>query len=234
MADRGRIDRLAIEEAVVLIADVAGFAGEGDLLGQPSAERVGARDDHALVHAEFEERIAHRRILAMKSSCGTVTLPSWWPHCFSSETWFSIWMQQAPASMNFLAKQIRRLGIAEARVDIGHDRHDVRFMGVDIVLNLGRAHLVASRSRRVEIAEQLVQLARIGLAQEGVEFLDQRRNAGLLVHRLIGQRPEFAAQRRDHPAREVEVTPLVVPKCFLMEIIFCWPMKPCQHPSDWV
>ncbi len=28
--------------------------------------------------------------------------------------------------------------------------------------------------------------------------------------------------------------PLVVPKCFLIEIIFCWPMKPCQQPSDWV
>lgn len=23
-------------------------------------------------------------------------------------------------------------------------------------------------------------------------------------------------------------------KCFLMEIIFCWPMKPCQQPSDCV
>ncbi len=45
------------------------------------------------------------RILAMKSSCGTVTLPSWWPHCFSSDTWFSICSAQAPASIIFLASR---------------------------------------------------------------------------------------------------------------------------------
>ena len=39
------------------------------------------------------------------TSCGTVTLPSWWPHCFSSETWFSIWSAQAPASIIFLASR---------------------------------------------------------------------------------------------------------------------------------
>jgi hypothetical protein len=189
MADRGRIDRLAIEEAVVLIADVAGFAGEGDLLGQPSAERVGARDDHALVHAEFEERIAHRpdlgdEVLVRNGDLAILVAAL----LFIGNLVFDL--DAAGARLDeLLGQQIGRLGIAEARVDIGDDRHDVRFMGVDIVLNLGRAHLVASRSRRVEIAEQLVQLARIGLAQEGVEFLDQRRNAGLLVHRLIGQRP---------------------------------------------
>ena len=41
----------------------------------------------------------------MKSSCGTVTLPSWWPHCFSSDTWFSIWMAHAPASIIFFASR---------------------------------------------------------------------------------------------------------------------------------
>ena len=37
------------------------------------------------------------RSFSMKSSRGTVTLPSWWPHCLASETWFSICRQQAPA-----------------------------------------------------------------------------------------------------------------------------------------
>ena len=58
----------------------------------------------------------------------------------------------------------------------------------------------------VEIAEQHAEFTGIGLAEEGVDFLDQRRDAGLFVHRLVGQRAEFAAQRGDHPAREVEVT----------------------------
>ena len=43
-------------------------------------------------------------------------------------------------------------------------------------------------------------LAGVSLAQESVEFLDQRRNAGLFVHRLVGQGAELAAQCRDHPA----------------------------------
>ena len=42
---------------------------------------------------------------AIKSSCGTVTFPSWWPHCFASETWFSIWIAQAPASIIFFVNK---------------------------------------------------------------------------------------------------------------------------------
>src|SRR3546814_5191986 len=57
-------------------------------------------------------------------------------------------------------------------------------------------------------AEQAAEFAGVGLTQEGVDFLDQRRNASLFVHRLVGQRTEFAAQRRDHPAREVDVAAL--------------------------
>ena len=49
MAEIGRIDFLAIEERVVLIAKVARLAGEGNLLGEASAERVGTGDDQAVV-----------------------------------------------------------------------------------------------------------------------------------------------------------------------------------------
>ena len=69
-------------------------------------------------------------------------------------------------------------------------------------------HFVTGSAGHVKFAEQTAQFAGIGLAQEGVELLDQRRNAGLFVHRLVGQRAEFAAQRGDHPAREVEITAL--------------------------
>src|SRR3546814_5081486 len=57
-------------------------------------------------------------------------------------------------------------------------------------------------------AEQAAEFAGIGLTQEGVDFLDQRRDAGLFVHRLVGQRTEFAAQRGDHPAREIDIAAL--------------------------
>ena len=64
----------------------------------------------------------------MKSSCGTVTLPSWWPHCFSSETWFSICSAQAPASIIFLASRYVASALpnpASMSAMIGHD------MGLD-------------------------------------------------------------------------------------------------------
>src|SRR3546814_17718375 len=34
------------------------------------------------------------------------------------------------------------------------------------------------------------------------------RSAGLFVHRLVGQRTELAAQRGDHPARQIDVAAL--------------------------
>ncbi len=60
----------------------------------------------------------------------------------------------------------------------------------------------------VELAEEVAQLALVGLAQEGVDLGDQRGHGGLLVHRLVGQRAELGAQRGDHPARQVDVAAL--------------------------
>ena len=60
VADLRRFDLLAIEEAVVLVAKIAGLAAEGDLLGQPRAERIGARDDDAVVDPKLEEGVADR------------------------------------------------------------------------------------------------------------------------------------------------------------------------------
>eukprot|EP01088_Endostelium_zonatum_P020312 TRINITY_DN7437_c0_g1_i1.p2 TRINITY_DN7437_c0_g1~~TRINITY_DN7437_c0_g1_i1.p2 ORF type:complete len:231 (+),score=-14.53 TRINITY_DN7437_c0_g1_i1:938-1630(+) len=102
-------------------------------------------------------------------------------------------------------EQIRRLGIAEAGVDIGDDRHDMRLVIVDRLHQPLRLDCVARIARMVEIAEQQAQLAGIRLPQERVQLLDQRRHARLLMHRLVGQRPEIAAQRRDHPARQVQI-----------------------------
>lgn len=82
-------------------------------------------------------------------------------------------------------------------------------MGLEVVDLLDQRlllRLVAFLPGGVELAEDVVELARVGLTQEGVELFDQRRHRGLLVHGLVGQRSELGAQRRDHPARQVEVT----------------------------
>src|SRR6195256_4636991 len=49
---------LAIQEAVVQIAEVAGLVADGDLLRQTGAERVGAGHDDAVFDAQLEEGVA--------------------------------------------------------------------------------------------------------------------------------------------------------------------------------
>ena len=208
MADRSRIDGIAVEEAIIEVANVARLPGEGDLLGETRAQRVRPRDDHAVVDAEFQEGVADRPDLReevlMRDRDLAVLMAAL---LFVRDLILDL--DAAGAGLDeLLGEQVGRLGIAEAGIDVGDDRDDMGFVIVDLLLQLGGADLVPFRAGLVEIAEQAAQLAGVGLAQEGVEFLDQRRDAGLFMHRLVGQRAEFAAQRRDHPAREIEVAAL--------------------------
>ena len=206
VADFGHF--LAIEEAVVLVADVAGFAGEGDLLGQAGAERVGAGDDDPVVNAQFHEGVPDRadlreEVLVRNGDLAVLVAAL----LFVGHLVFDL--QRAGAGFDhLLGKQIGRFGIAEPGVDVGDDRHDMGFEPVDLGLDLLGLDFVTGLAGFVKLAEQAAQLAGVGLAQEGVELLDQRGNAGLLMHRLIGQGAEFAAQRGDHPARKVQIPAL--------------------------
>src|SRR3546814_19831538 len=74
-----------------------------------------------------------------------------------------------------------------------------------LVQQLPFLRAVAGRAGGVDLAEDHAQLARIGLAEEGVKFLDQRGNTGLFMHRLVRQRPKLRPQRGDHPARQVKI-----------------------------
>jgi hypothetical protein len=191
VADLG--DFLAIEEAVVLVGDVAGFAGEGDLLGQAGAERVGAGNDHAVLDAELHEGVTDRpdlreEVLVRHGDLAVLVTAL----LLVGDLVFDL--DAAGARLDeFLGQQVGRLGIAEAGVDVGDDRHDVRLIVVDVVLELGGLDRVAGLAGRVEIAEHHAEFTGVGLLEERVELLDQRRDAGLLVHRLVGQRTELAA-----------------------------------------
>ncbi len=67
---------------------------------------------------------------------------------------------------------------------------------------------VARLARGIDLPEHPAQLPGVGLAQEGIEFLDQRRHRRLLVHRLVGQRSELGAERGHHPARQIQIFPV--------------------------
>ncbi len=188
-----------------MVADIASGLGDGDLLGQASAQAVGAGNDDAVFHAHFQEgvtdsadlgdeilvRHGHLAVLvAALLFVGNLVLD----------------LQGAGAGLDhFLGQQIGGFRVAETGIDVGDDRHHVRLEIVDLVLDRLGLHGISGGAGGIEIAEQAAQFAGIGLAQEGVELLDQRRHAGLFVHRLVGQRAEFAAQGGDHPARKIEV-----------------------------
>jgi len=116
---------------------------------------------------------------------------------------------------HLLGEQIGRFCIAETGIDIGNDRNDMSLEILDLVHCRLLRRLVTGIARRIDVAEQQVQLARIGLPQECVKLLNQRRHRSLLVHRLIGQGTEFAAQGRDHPAGQIEIAALGIAKMLL-------------------
>ena len=62
-------------------------------------------------------------------------------------------------------------------------------------------------------------------------------SAGTLVFSCIdwsGSGPKSDRSAATIQPDRYRYLPLVVPKCFLIEMSFCWPMKPCQQPSDCV
>ena len=196
----GGIHFVAIEEAVVLVAQVAGFLRIGDRLGQAGAEAVGARHDDAFGNTQFKEGIADRADLLVEflmrhgDLAVLVAALLFVRHLVLD-------LQRAGTGFDhLLGEEVCRLGIAETGVDIGDDWDDMRFVLVDFLDQALRIDRVIGFLRRVQFAKQAAQFAGIRLVEEGVEFLDQVGDAGLFVHRLIGQRTEFAAQRGNHPA----------------------------------
>ena len=106
---------------------------------------------------------------------------------------------------HLLGEQIGRLGVTKAGVDVGDDGHDMRLEVVDLFDQFLFLRLVACLAGDVDGAEDVVELARVRLTEEGVELFDQRRHRGLLVHRLIRKRSELGAKRGDHPAGEIQI-----------------------------
>src|SRR3546814_15938243 len=49
------LDLFAVEEAVILVAQVAGFLRHGDLLGKAGTEAIGARHDDAVLDPQRSE-----------------------------------------------------------------------------------------------------------------------------------------------------------------------------------
>ena len=211
----GGIDVFAFQEAVVLVAQVARLGGHGDLLGQAGAFGVGTGNDHAVVHAQLQERVANRVDLGDEVGVGnghfTVLVAT-----LLLVGHLVLDLDAARARFDqLLGQQVGGFRVTETGVDVGDDRHNVGLEVVDLVDDLGLLGLVTSGLGVVQITEQVVQFPGVSLLQEGVEFPDQVGDRGFLVHGLVGQRTELGAQRGDHPAGQVQVAAFGIPEVFL-------------------
>jgi len=98
--------------------------------------------------------------------------------------------------------------VAEPSIDIGDNRNDMSLETIDCGYS-GRFSLgIASRASVLESLEEVVQRYLIRLAQRDIDLLDEIRDCGLLMHRLVGEMAEAITKACDHPARQVDVRAL--------------------------
>lgn len=157
MPSFGLGDFFAIQEGVVQVAQVARLVGHGDLLGQAGAQGVGTGDDHAIVHAQLEEGVAYGIDLGEEVDVRNGDLAVL-VAALLLVGHLVLDLDAAGAGFDhLLGQQVGRLGVAEAGVDVGDDRHHVGFEVVDLGQQLGFLGLVASGAGSVQAGEQQVQ-----------------------------------------------------------------------------
>ena len=149
------VDLLAVEEALYWSPMSPGSRTEGDLLGQAGAERVGARDDDAVVDAQLEEGVAagadlREEVLVRDGDLAVLVAALLLVGDLVLD------LERAGAGLDhLLGEQVGRLGVAEAGIDVGDDRHDVGLVIVDRMLRVlasltsSPASRAASRSRNI-------------------------------------------------------------------------------------
>ena len=185
------VDVIAIEEPVVEITQITRLLRYRNLLGKACAERVGARHDNAVFHAQLQEGVANRANLGDKVGVGDrhlAVLVS--ALLLVRDLVFNL--DSAGARLNHASsQQVGGLLVAESGIDVSDNRHHVGLELINLLGNALHLNVVATLTGFVEGAEQATELTGVGLSQEGVKLFNQRRDRGFLVHRLIGQRTKL-------------------------------------------
>ena len=90
-------------DRVVLVTQVARLVGNSDLLGQASTQGVGTGNDDTVVNTQLQERVTYSvdldQDVGVRNGYFTVLVAT----LLLVRTWFSIWIQHAPASISCLA-----------------------------------------------------------------------------------------------------------------------------------
>ncbi len=104
---------------------------------------------------------------------------------------------------HFLGEKISCFFITKARINICNNRHNMRFKIVNF--SQSRVDITAGFPRLIQIHKKMPQFARIGLLQKCVDLVDQCGNGCFFMHALVGERPKFGAQSRNHPATQIDI-----------------------------
>src|SRR5690606_30563327 len=137
-------DVVTVQEAVVLVAQVAGFVGYGDLLGQTGAQGVGTGSDDAVTNAQRAEGVANSVDLGqdcgMRSGHSAVLVPRL---LLVGNLVFDLDAARAGFD-HLLGEQVGGFGVTETGVEVGDDRHNVGFEVFDLIQDFSFLGLVAS------------------------------------------------------------------------------------------
>ena len=106
---------------------------------------------------------------------------------------------------HFLSQQVCGFLVTKAGINICNDWHHVSLKLINLLGEALNLYLVASLFRCIQLAEQPAKLTGIGLAQKGVQLLNQTGDRRFFVHGLVGEWPKFRAKSRDHPPREIQI-----------------------------
>ncbi len=88
-----------------------------------------------------------------------------------------------------LGKQVCSLFVTKARVYVGDNWHNVCFKVINLFNDA--VGVLTLLTGFVELSKNVAQLARISLFQKGINFFNEVRYCGLLMHALVRQRAKL-------------------------------------------
>ena len=194
------------EEGQVLAGGVARLLRNRKLLGEAGTEGVGTSNDHTVVDTQLKKGVADGVDLGIEVFVRNRDLAVLMTALLGIAHLVFNLDATCASFDHLLGQQVTGFFVAEARIDIGDDRHDMGFEVVDRAERVGLGRSVASGTGFVEVTVDLVELTGVGLLEEVIELSDELRHNGLLVHGLIRKWTEVGAHCCDHPAGQVQVT----------------------------
>ena len=150
---------------------------------QTSAEAVGPSNDDAVIHAEFLKRHTNRAEFLNKVFAWNSYLAILVAALFGVRH-LVLNLNAASTGLDQLfGEQVRRVDVPKPGINICDDRADIAFKIVDLFNDRWLIRVICV----FQLCEEIVQIDFVGLAQGGVNLLDEIGDRCFLMHGLIRQ-----------------------------------------------